>query len=62
MNFKKVIITLSSLIILGWISIVLYFSISNPEIEWDWDSIDTDDIHFPNTFAWGTATAAHQVE
>ena len=35
---------------------------SYPDIEWDWDTIDTKDIHFPSNFAWGTATAAHQVE
>jgi len=41
---------------------VLYFHFSHPETNWDWDKIDTQNIHFPNSFAWGTATAAHQVE
>ena len=45
-----------------WIIPVTYLSFSNPEIEWDWESINTSDIHFPSSFAWGTATAAHQVE
>ena len=45
-----------------WIIPVTYLSFSNPEIEWNWESINTSDIHFPSSFAWGTATAAHQVE
>ena len=45
-----------------WIMSVTYLSFSNPEIEWDWELINTSDIHFPSSFAWGTATAAHQVE
>ena len=45
-----------------WAVPVLYFNFSYPETEWNWDNIDTQDIHFPESFAWGTATAAHQVE
>ncbi|MBA65501.1 MAG: hypothetical protein CMG55_06850 [Candidatus Marinimicrobia bacterium] len=45
-----------------WVAPVIYFNFSYPETEWDWDRIDTQDIHFPKSFAWGTATAAHQVE
>jgi len=41
---------------------VTYLSYSYPDIEWEWDKINTTDIHFPSNFAWGTATAAHQVE
>ena len=48
--------------IIAWIIPVLYFNLSYPETNWDWDKIDTQNIHFPNSFAWGTATAAHQVE
>ena len=61
-SIKRLLIALSTLILFGWVFSVTYLSISNPEIEWDWDTIDTEDIHFPSTFAWGTATAAHQVE
>ena len=39
-----------------------YLSWTNPEVEWQWDQINTSDIHFPSNFVWGTATAAHQVE
>ena len=42
--------------------IVAYLSQTNPDIEWDWNAINASDIHFPSSFAWGTATAAHQVE
>lgn len=37
-------------------------------MHWTWDNgeqprvkIDTDNVHFPDNFFWGTATAAHQV-
>ncbi len=39
-----------------------YLSQTNPDVKWQWDSINTSGIHFPSNFAWGTATAAHQVE
>ncbi|MFL2982886.1 MAG: family 1 glycosylhydrolase [Candidatus Neomarinimicrobiota bacterium] len=45
-----------------WGLIVFYFTQSYPDFEWDWENINTSDIHFPSNFAWGTATAAHQVE
>ena len=47
---------------MAWIIPVIYFNLSFPEIKWNWNKIDTQNIHFPNSFAWGTATAAHQVE
>ena len=34
----------------------------HPEVHYDWDSIDTSDVYFPESFIWGTATAAHQIE
>ena len=47
---------------LCWFTPLLYFVISYPDVEWDWSMINTDDSQFPRSFAWGTATAAHQVE
>ena len=47
---------------MAWIIPVIYFNLSFPETNWNWNKIDTQNIHFPNSFAWGTATAAHQVE
>ena len=47
---------------MAWIVPVAYFNLSFPENNWNWNKIDTQNIHFPNSFAWGTATAAHQVE
>ncbi|MAI87385.1 MAG: hypothetical protein CMF99_09670 [Candidatus Marinimicrobia bacterium] len=47
---------------MAWVIPVFYFNLSFPETNWNWDKIDTQNIHFPNSFAWGTATAAHQVE
>ena len=45
-----------------WSITVFYLSNAHPDITWDWDSINASDINFPSNFAWGTATAAHQVE
>ena len=45
-----------------WVIPTLYLNLSNPETNWEWDKIDTENIHFPKSFAWGTATSAHQVE
>ena len=38
----------------------LFFHFKFPEIRWNWDSIDLEDISFPRSFIWGTSTAAHQ--
>ena len=60
-TISLIIIIPISLIIL-WLIAIITLSIKNPELEWDWQNINTDDIRFPKSFAWGTATAAHQVE
>jgi len=60
--FLKVLTLFLSTCLIGWTASVIYLSQTYPDIEWDWDSIKTNDIHFPSNFAWGTATAAHQVE
>ena len=33
-----------------------------PETHIDWSAIDLQDVNFPETFAWGVATASHQIE
>ena len=33
-----------------------------PETHIDWSTIDLQDVNFPETFAWGVATASHQIE
>ena len=45
-----------------YIIAIAYFHFKYPEIRWNWDDISTDNISFPPSFIWGTATAAHQVE
>ncbi|MEM9490929.1 MAG: family 1 glycosylhydrolase [Myxococcota bacterium] len=35
---------------------------AEPELRWDWNRINTDEMSFPDGFLWGVATAAHQVE
>ncbi|MBI65199.1 MAG: beta-glucosidase [Candidatus Marinimicrobia bacterium] len=61
-QFLSKIIIVFSIFLVCWFSTVLYFVISYPNIEWNWDEIDVDDLEFPKSFIWGTATAAHQVE
>ena len=46
----------------GWVIPVIYFNSVSPDVHWDWDSVNTSELYFPKNFAWGTATAAHQVE
>ncbi len=45
-----------------WFGSVLWFQWRYPQLHWDWSSIDTDDLTFPPSFLWGTATSAYQVE
>ena len=35
---------------------------ADPELRWDWSTIDPDDLSFPPDFLWGVASSAHQVE
>ena len=51
-----------SIVIGLYLFVIVYFHFKYPELRWNWDAISTDNISFPPTFIWGTATAAHQVE
>ena len=50
--------TLLSLIIL----LIITFNIKYKEVRWNWNEININNISFPESFIWGTATASHQVE
>ena len=50
------------IIVFIYIGIILFLNIYYPELRWNWNLIDTDNIKFPKEFIWGTATASHQVE
>lgn len=62
---KKAVIFLIIAVLAGTI---IYFVKVNtyrnqsPVVKWDWETMDTDDMEFPDDFIWGTASAAHQVE
>ena len=45
-----------------WVVSIIYLNDKYPDIEWDWENINTKDLYFPKNFLRGTATAAHQVE
>ncbi|MGB2169137.1 MAG: glycoside hydrolase family 1 protein [Poseidonia sp.] len=43
-------------------TLITYRRRTYPEPHEDWTNVNLDDLHFPEGFHWGTATAAHQVE
>lgn len=59
--YKTIVRALAVLVILYLIP-TAYLNYTEPVEHWDWDSIDLDDISFPENFVWGVASAAHQVE
>ena len=62
LSVKTILFAIAALLLVAWIIPVMYFTNSEPEIQWDWKTIEQEEIYFPRNFAWGTATAAHQVE
>ena len=44
------------------VTLITYRRRKYPEPHEDWANVNLDDLHFPEGFLWGTATAAHQVE
>ena len=52
----------AGLIFSGYTLTILYLQLRNPEIHLDWQEIELSDVEFPSTFAWGVATASHQIE
>ena len=52
----------AGLIITVYTFTILYLQIRNPEKHLNWDNIDLTDVDFPSAFAWGVATASHQIE
>ena len=62
MNIKKIFKILVLLLGTVWVGSIIYLNDKYPDVEWDWENINTKDMYFPKNFIWGTATAAHQVE
>jgi len=62
LNIKKILKILVSLLGTVWVGSIIYLNDKYPDVEWDWENINTKDMYFPKNFLWGTATAAHQVE
>jgi beta-glucosidase len=46
----------------GYAALVRALDRADPELRWDWSTIDLDDLYFPPNFLWGVASSAHQVE
>ena len=45
-----------------YLVVIIFFNLKFPEIRWNWEDININNIKFPPQFIWGTATASHQVE
>ena len=48
--------------LLSYVIIVVIFRLLFPEKHLDWSSIDLSQTNYPDSFQWGVATAAHQIE
>ena len=48
--------------IIVYLTIILIFHLLFPEKHLDWQSINLDEMTFPQDFTWGVATASHQIE
>ncbi|MED5309148.1 MAG: family 1 glycosylhydrolase, partial [Candidatus Thermoplasmatota archaeon] len=48
--------------IIVYLTIILIFHLFYPEKHLDWQSINLDEMTFPQDFTWGVATASHQIE
>jgi len=42
--------------------VICLFAVAIAHGDYNWHTINVDDMYFPKNFVWGTATAAHQVE
>ena len=45
-----------------YLILILFLHYRTPETHIDWSTIELQDVHFPESFAWGVATASHQIE
>jgi beta-glucosidase len=59
---NKFIIIIISILMVSYFIIVFSCQLKYPQMKWDWNKIDTENIYFPKDFLWGVSTAAHQVE
>lgn len=57
-----IVVLIGSLLLILYVTALMYWQRKFPELRWDWDEIEVNDIKFPSNFLWGVATAAHQVE
>ncbi|MDP6906695.1 MAG: family 1 glycosylhydrolase [Candidatus Thalassarchaeaceae archaeon] len=48
--------------LIGYTVLVTILCLKYPERHYNWDDIDTGKLDFPSEFAWGVATASHQIE
>lgn len=58
---KKPLMALGALSV-AYVAALLWFNHMDHIEKWDWESIDSRNVHFPDGFVWGVASAAHQVE
>ena len=56
-------VVVATCIALGlYLILILFLHFWTPETHIDWSTIELQDVHFPESFAWGVATVRHQIE
>ncbi len=60
--WERLLIVALGLFVVFKITLITYRRRRYPEPHEDWSTVDLDAVSFPESFRWGTATAAHQVE
>ena len=45
-----------------YFAFIISYQSKCPQLKWDWNKVDTENMNFPENFLWRVATAAHQVE
>ncbi len=58
----KKLLTIIGILALIYFLATITFQRLNPVLKWNWEKINTNNLHFPKHFFWGVATAAYQVE
>ena len=60
--WERLLIVALGLFVVFKITLITYRRRRYPEPHEDWSTVDLDAVSFPESFRWGTATAARQVE
>jgi beta-glucosidase len=59
---NRITFVIIAILVIVYFIILFSYQSKYPQLKWNWDKIDTENIYFPKDFLWGVSTAAHQVE